>query len=62
MKAAYYDKWSQEKHIKVFGKMLNDEKTDLVGANITITDKYKLQFYIEHMYDSTMFDQEDITK
>ena len=42
MKAAYYEKFSQEEHISVFVKRLNDEQYDLTDARIVMTDKYKL--------------------
>ena len=50
---------NKEDHIKVFGKSINNVVADV---KIIITEEDKLQFYIDHMYDNTLFDKEEITK
>ena len=50
---------NKEDHIKVFGKSINNVVADV---KIIITEEDKLQFYIDQIYDNTMFDKEDITK
>ena len=50
---------NKEDHIKVFGMRINNVVDDV---KIIITEEDKLQFYINQIYDNTMFDKEDITK
>ena len=49
----------KEYHIKVIGKRTNNVVADV---KIIITEEDKLQFYVEQMYDRTIFDKEDMTK
>ena len=50
---------NKEDHIKLFGKRIKNVVADL---RIIITEEDKLQFYIDHIYDNTMFDKEEIKK
>ena len=50
---------NKEDHIKLFGMRINNVVDDV---KIIITEEDKLQFYIDQIYDNTMFDKEDITK
>ena len=50
---------NKEDHIKVFGKRINNFVADV---KIIITEQYKLKFYIDQIYDNTIFDKEEITK
>ena len=62
MNTVYYKIWNKYDHIKVFGKRINDEKSNLTDVNILFTEENKLQFYIDQIYDINMFDKEDITE
>ena len=57
LKDAYFAQWDRHEHLTAFGKRLDDDQTTLVRSNITISDEDKLQFYLEQMYDSNMFDK-----
>ena len=58
MKPSYYEKWNEEDCITLFGKRLNYEKSYVDGVKIVTTDQDKLQFYIEHIYNSATFKKE----
>jgi len=58
LKDAYFAQWDRHEHLTVFGKQLDDNQTALIQSNITISNEDKLQFYLEQMYDSNMFDKE----
>jgi ribosomal protein L31 len=53
-------KWDRHEHLTAFGKRLDDDQTTLVRSDITISDEDKLQFYLEQMYDSNMFDKAEM--
>ena len=57
LKDAYFTKWDKHKHLTAFGKRLDDNQTSLMRSNITISDEDKLQFYLEQMYNSNIFDK-----
>jgi hypothetical protein len=44
----------------LLGKCLDDDQTTLVRSDITISNENKLQFYLEQMYDSNMFDKAEM--
>jgi hypothetical protein len=50
----------RHEHLTAFGKRLEDDQTTLVRSDITISGEDKLQFYLEQMYDSNMFDKAEI--
>ncbi len=60
LKDAYYTNWDGNKHLIAFGKRLDDEQKALVRSDVTITDKDKLQFYLEEMHDSNHFDKNEM--
>jgi len=60
LKDAYFMKWDRHEHLTAFGKQLDDDQTALIRSDITISDKDKLQFYLEQMYDSNMFDKAEM--
>ncbi len=60
LKGAYFAKWDGHEHLTAFGKRLDDEQTSLVRSDITISDKDKLQFYLEQMYNSNIFDKAEM--
>ena len=60
LKDAYFAQWAHHKHLTAFGKRLDNDQTALIRSNITISDEDKLQFYIEQMYDSNMFDKAEM--
>ncbi len=53
----YYTKWDDDKHLTAFRKCLDKDQRAFVCSDVTITDKDKLQFYLEEMYDSNQFDK-----
>ncbi len=57
LKDTFYTKWDGDEHLTAFGKRLDDEQKALVRSDITITDKDKLQLYLEEMYGSNHFDK-----
>ncbi len=57
LKDAYFAQWDRHEHLTAFGKRLDDNQTALIRSDITISDEDKLQFYLEQMYDSNMFDK-----
>ena len=54
MNTVYYKMTKKEYHIKVFSKRINNV---VVDVKIIITEDEKMQFYIDQMYDNTMFDK-----
>ena len=60
LKDAYFAKWDSIEHLTAFGKRLDDDQTSLVRSDITISDEDKLQFYLEQMYDSNIFDKAEM--
>ena len=60
LKDAYFAKWDGHEHLTAFGKRLDDNQTSLVRSDITISDEDKLQFYLEQMYDSNIFDKAEM--
>jgi hypothetical protein len=57
LKEAYLSKWDSHEHLTTFRKHLNDDQTSLVQSDITISDKDKLLFYLEQIYNSNIFDK-----
>jgi predicted phage tail protein len=45
-----------------FGKRLDDDQIRIKRFGITISDKDKLQFYLEQMYASNHFDKKEMTE
>ena len=60
LKDAYFAQWDRYEHLTAFGKRLDDNQTALIRSDITISDEDKLQFYLEQMYDSNMFDKAEM--
>ena len=60
LKDAYFTQWDRHEHLTAFGKRLDDDQTTLVRSDITISDEDKLQFYLEQMYESNMFDKAEM--
>jgi len=59
---AYYTEWGSEIHLTGFGKRLDDDQIRIEHFGITISDKDKLQFYLEQMYASNHFDKKEMTE
>jgi hypothetical protein len=57
---AYYEEWDGKIHLTAFGKHLNDDQVRIERFGITISDKDKLQFYLEQMYTSNHFDKKEM--
>ena len=62
MNTVYYKMWNKEYHIKLFGKRINDEQSNLADVNILFTEEENIHFYIKHIYDRTMFEKEEMKK
>ena len=60
LKDAYFAKWDEHEHLTAFGKRLDNDQTSLVRSDITISDEDKLQFYLEQMYDSNIFNKAEM--
>jgi len=60
LKDAYFTQWDRHEHLTAFGKQLDNDQTALIQSDITISDKDKLQFYLEQMYDSNMLDKAEM--
>jgi hypothetical protein len=56
-KDAYFAKWDSHEHLTAFGKQLDNNQNALIWSDITISDVDKLQFYLEQIYDSNLFDK-----
>ncbi len=59
---AYYAEWDREQHLTAFGKHLDDDQVRIKQFGITISNKDKLQFYLEQMYASNHFDKKEMTE
>ncbi len=59
---AYYAEWDREQHLTAFSKRLDDNQVHIKRFGITISDKDKLQFYLEQMYVSNHFDKKEMTE
>jgi hypothetical protein len=57
LKNAYFAKWDSLEHLTPFGKQLDNNQNAMICSDITISNKDKLQFYLEQIYDSNMFDK-----
>ena len=57
---AYYEEWDSEIHLTAFKKRLNGNQICIKRFTITISDKDKLQFYLEQMYASNHFDKKEM--
>ncbi len=53
--------WDGDLHLTAFRKRLDNEQIRIERFGITISDKDKLQFYIEQMYACNQFDQTQMT-
>ena len=60
LKDAYFAKWDGNEHLTAFGKRLDDDQNTLIRSDITISDEDKLQFYLEQIYDSNLFDKAEM--
>ena len=60
LKNAYFAKWEGNEHLTAFGKRLDDDQNMLIRSDITISDEDKLQFYLEQIYDSNLFDKAEM--
>ena len=60
LKDAYFANWDSNKHLTAFGKRLDDDQSTLIRLDITISDEDKLQFYLEQIYDSNLFDKAEM--
>jgi hypothetical protein len=54
---AYYADWDREQHLTAFGERLNNNQVRIKRYSITISNKDKLQFYLEQMHASNHFDK-----
>ena len=62
MHAEFYEPWDHVMYISKFGKYLIKERKYLKTCGIEINDEAKIQFYIDQMIDSCMFENKDIIK
>jgi hypothetical protein len=62
LKQDFYTKWDNEIHLTAFGKRLDNEQMHVKCFGITISNKDKLQFYLEQMYVSNFFDKKEMTE
>jgi hypothetical protein len=62
LKQDYYAKWDDKIHLTAFKKHLDDKQTCIKHFDITISDKDKLQFYLEQMYTSNSFNKKEMTE
>jgi hypothetical protein len=49
-------------HLTAFGKRLDDDQVRIKRYGITISDKYKLQFYLKQMYSLNHFNKKEMTE
>jgi hypothetical protein len=56
LKDAYFAKWDGNEHLTAFGKRLDNDQNMLIRSDITISDEDKIQFYLEQIYDSNLFE------
>ncbi len=59
---AYYMDWDGEQHLTAFSKCLNDDQVCIERYGITISNKDKLQFYLEQTYASNHVDKKEMTE
>ncbi len=59
---AYYKEWDGKIHLMAFGKRLDKDQVRIKRFGITISNKDKLQFYLEQMYASNHFDKKEMTE
>jgi hypothetical protein len=57
----YYPKWDLDTHLTAFGKCLDNDQTKIEHFGISISDKDKLQFYLEQLYASNTFNKKEMT-
>ncbi len=62
LRIASYAEWDGEQHLTAFGKNLDDDQVHIERFGITISNKDKLQFYLEQMYASNHFDKKEMTE
>jgi hypothetical protein len=62
LRIAYYAEWDGKQHLTAFGKRLEDNQLRIERFGIAISDKDKLQFYLEQMYASNHFDKKEMTE
>ena len=61
LKKEFYANWdSSETHLTAFGMKLDKEQSRLDRLGIVISDKDKLQFYLEQIYASNCFDKTEM--
>ncbi len=61
LKKEFYADWdSSETHITAFGMKLDKEQSRLDRLGIVISNKDKLQFYMEQIYASNCFDKQEM--
>jgi hypothetical protein len=53
LKQDYYTKWDGDTHLTAFGKRLEDNQTKIKHFSISISNKDKLQFYLEQSMHPT---------
>jgi hypothetical protein len=61
LKAEYWTKREGNMHRVAFGKCLNDKQISIERFRINISNKDKLQFYLEQMYSCNQFNQSQMT-
>ncbi len=61
LRIAYYAEWDGEQHLTAFGKHLDNNQVRIERFGITISNKDKLQFYLEQMYALNHFDKKEMT-
>jgi len=63
LKAEFYADWDSSMiHITAFGLKLDEEQQRLALLGIVISDDDKLQFYMEQIYSSNMFDKKEMVE
>jgi hypothetical protein len=61
LKKEFYTDWdTSDTHLMAFGMKLDKEQNQLVRLGIVVSDKDKLQFYLEKIYASNCFDKEEM--
>jgi uncharacterized protein with ParB-like and HNH nuclease domain len=59
---AYYADWDGEQHLTAFGERLNYGQVCIERYSITISDKDKLQFYLQQLHASNHFNKKEMTE
>jgi hypothetical protein len=62
LRIAYYAEWDGKQHLTAFGKHLDEDQVCIKRFGITISNKDKLQFYLEQMYALNHFDKNEMTE